>query len=114
MKRTILVAVMGVLFAITTWNCGFVLAECPSADLTGNCFVDFEDFAVMLASYGLRQGEEGFRAEADITGDDWVNNIDDAIMVSHFQEECTFIGIQAEDISKVIPADQPPEPVYPE
>jgi formylglycine-generating enzyme required for sulfatase activity len=28
-------------------NSPVVLADCPSADLTGNCFVDFEDFALM-------------------------------------------------------------------
>ena len=28
-----------------------VLADCPSADLTGDCFVDFEDFAVMASQW---------------------------------------------------------------
>ncbi len=30
---------------------GIVFAECPSADLTGDCFVDFEDFAVMASQW---------------------------------------------------------------
>ena len=29
----------------------FCLATCPSADLNGNCFVDFEDFAVLAAQW---------------------------------------------------------------
>ncbi len=29
----------------------FALAACPSADLTGDCFVDFDDFAVMSAQW---------------------------------------------------------------
>jgi formylglycine-generating enzyme required for sulfatase activity len=29
----------------------FALADCPSADLTGDCFVDFEDFAVIGAQW---------------------------------------------------------------
>jgi len=30
---------------------GIVFADCPSADLTGDCFVDFEDFAVMASQW---------------------------------------------------------------
>ncbi len=30
---------------------GRPFAECPSADLTGDCFVDYEDFAVMAAQW---------------------------------------------------------------
>jgi len=30
---------------------GFVFADCPSADLTGDCFVDFEDFALMSSQW---------------------------------------------------------------
>lgn len=30
---------------------GFCFADCPSADLTGDCFVDFNDFAVMAAQW---------------------------------------------------------------
>jgi len=32
-------------------NSSAVLAACPSADLTGDCFVDFEDFAVMAKQW---------------------------------------------------------------
>ncbi|MBW8040149.1 MAG: formylglycine-generating enzyme family protein [Planctomycetes bacterium] len=34
-------------FAVITISGHFATAACPSADVTGNCFVDFEDFAVM-------------------------------------------------------------------
>lgn len=37
---------VGILAAIL-WSGGAVFAECPSADLSGDCFVDFEDFALM-------------------------------------------------------------------
>jgi formylglycine-generating enzyme required for sulfatase activity len=36
--------VMAVVFVFSG---GWAFADCPSADLTGDCFVDFEDFAVM-------------------------------------------------------------------
>ena len=32
-------------------NSPLVLADCPSADLTGDCFVDLEDFAVMASQW---------------------------------------------------------------
>jgi formylglycine-generating enzyme required for sulfatase activity len=38
-------------FVVITISCNFALADCPSADLTGNCFVDFEDFALMAAQW---------------------------------------------------------------
>ena len=33
-------------------------AECPSADLTGDCLVDFEDFAIMAGQW-LNEGIPG-------------------------------------------------------
>jgi sulfatase modifying factor 1 len=33
------------------FSAGLCLAACPSADLTGDCFVDYEDFAVMAAQW---------------------------------------------------------------
>src|SRR3990172_4588820 len=38
-------------FVVITISGGFCLADCPSADLTGDCFVDFEDFGVMAAQW---------------------------------------------------------------
>jgi hypothetical protein len=34
-------------FVVITISCNFALAKCLSADLNGDCFVDFEDFALM-------------------------------------------------------------------
>ena len=34
-------------FVVITISGNFALAKCPSADLSGDCFVDFEDFALM-------------------------------------------------------------------
>ena len=38
-------------FIVIAVSGNFALAACPSADLTGDCFVDFEDFAVMAAQW---------------------------------------------------------------
>ncbi len=38
-------------FVVIAISGGFCLAGCPSADLTGDCFVDFEDFGVMAAQW---------------------------------------------------------------
>ena len=38
-------------FVVFTISGGFALAACPSADLTGDCFVDFKDFAVIGAQW---------------------------------------------------------------
>lgn len=40
-----------IFFVVITISCNFTLAKCPSADLTGDCFVDFEDFAIMAAQW---------------------------------------------------------------
>jgi len=38
-----------IVLAVFTISGGFTLADCPSADLTGDCFVNMEDFAVMAS-----------------------------------------------------------------
>jgi len=38
-------------FVVIAVSGNFALGACPSADLTGDCFVDFEDFAVMAAQW---------------------------------------------------------------
>ena len=38
-------------FIVITISTNFALAKCPSADLTGDCFVDYEDFALMAAQW---------------------------------------------------------------
>ena len=43
-------------FVVLTISGGLALADCPSADLTGDCIVDFNDFAIM-ASQWLVEGE---------------------------------------------------------
>src|SRR3990172_3740584 len=44
-------------FIVIAISGGFCLGFCPEADLTGDCFVDYEDFAVMAAQW--------------LTGDPW-------------------------------------------
>jgi len=45
MKRRLILA------AVIIFSAGLAFAACPSADLTGDCFVDFNDFAVMSAQW---------------------------------------------------------------
>jgi sulfatase modifying factor 1 len=45
-RQLILVGVTGLLS-----SAGLCLGACPSADLSGDCFVDFEDFALMAAQW---------------------------------------------------------------
>ena len=40
-------------FVVITISGNFVLADCPSADLTGDCFVDFEDFAILANQWSI-------------------------------------------------------------
>ena len=54
--RNISVTICVMVIGLCLINSPVVLAECPSADLTGDCFVDFEDFALM-ASQWLDAGE---------------------------------------------------------
>jgi len=37
--------------AVFVFSGGAAIADCPSADLTGDCFVDFEDFALMAVQW---------------------------------------------------------------
>ncbi len=41
-----------ILVAVIMFSAGLAFADCPSADLTGDCRVDFNDFAVMAAQPG--------------------------------------------------------------
>ena len=38
-------------FVVFTIFGGLALADCPSADLTGDCFVDFDDFALIVSQW---------------------------------------------------------------
>lgn len=38
-------------FVVITISGNFALADCPSADVTGDCYVDFEDFALMAVQW---------------------------------------------------------------
>jgi sulfatase modifying factor 1 len=46
MRRQSILVLTALLF-----SAGLCLAACPSADLTGDCFVDYEDFALMAAQW---------------------------------------------------------------
>ncbi|MHC4084738.1 MAG: formylglycine-generating enzyme family protein [Planctomycetota bacterium] len=55
-------------FVVITISCNFALAACPSADLTGNCFVDFEDFVLMANLWSI---EYEYKDLADMA-DQWL------------------------------------------
>jgi hypothetical protein len=40
-----------VMAVVSVFSAGWAVADCPSADLTGDCFVDFEDFSVIGANW---------------------------------------------------------------
>lgn len=44
------------------------LAACPSADLTGDCFVDFEDFALMANQWSIEYDWE----DLDVMASEWL------------------------------------------
>ncbi len=48
-------AILVVIFLVFVFSSGSSIADCPSADLTGDCFVDFEDFA-LVANMWLQEG----------------------------------------------------------
>jgi len=47
-RKTLSILISIVVIAVSV---GLALAACPSADLTGDCFVDYEDFALMAAQW---------------------------------------------------------------
>ncbi|MHC4742201.1 MAG: formylglycine-generating enzyme family protein [Planctomycetota bacterium] len=51
-------------FCVVSAFWGFALAVCPSADLTGDCIVDFSDFAVMAVYWPLTD----FNDVTEVTG----------------------------------------------
>lgn len=61
---------------------------CAEADITADGKVDIFDLALIGKTIRSKQGETNYDARADITKDNWVNNIDFAIMRSHYGESC--------------------------
>jgi sulfatase modifying factor 1 len=47
-RKTLSILISFIVIAVSV---GLALAACPSADLTGDCFVDYEDFALMAAQW---------------------------------------------------------------
>ncbi|MDP2973486.1 MAG: dockerin type I domain-containing protein [Candidatus Diapherotrites archaeon] len=62
--------------------------SCAEADITADGKVDIFDLALIGKTIRSRQGQANYDARADITKDNWVNNIDFAIMRSHYGETC--------------------------
>jgi len=61
---------------------------CDEADVIKNGKIDIFELALMGLQINKKQGDSDFNADADITKDGWVNNIDFAIISSNFGEGC--------------------------
>ncbi|MBN2018825.1 MAG: hypothetical protein JW749_01220 [Sedimentisphaerales bacterium] len=48
---------VGICLTVFVFSCEFALAICPSADLTGDCFVDFTDFAILTSQWLTGEGD---------------------------------------------------------
>jgi hypothetical protein len=64
------------------WVSGTVLAVCPSADVTGDCWVDFQDIAVAASQW--QTVEIPNCPSADLTGDCWVDFRDIQVMAEQW------------------------------
>jgi len=69
---------------------GFAFSDCPSADLTGDCFVNFQDFA-MMAEWWLEDcnSSNNFCEGADFDLPSQVDANDLAILTADWLEKCT-------------------------
>jgi surface protein len=71
---------------------GVSFAECPSADLSGNCFVDLEDFATLSAAWlSDDSGSPNWNPACDISepSDGVIDELDLAILAAEWLEKCT-------------------------
>jgi len=74
-----LIAILAVVLSISSLPC---LAECPTADLNGDCFVNFEDFAVLASQWFTGTPQDC--PSSNLTGDCFVNLSDLVIMSSQW------------------------------
>jgi sulfatase modifying factor 1 len=83
-ERKVLLKSLAILISVVITISGdFAFADCPSADLNGDCFVDYEDFAVMAAQWlsGERIPEDmilirgGTFRMGDNLGDGWLDEL---------------------------------------
>jgi Tol biopolymer transport system component len=79
-------------FVVITISGSFVLADCPSADLNGDYFVDFKDYAV-LSSNWLKTGQA---LEGDINGDNIVDYNDLEILTRNWLKPNSKIAFTSE------------------
>jgi len=78
--------------ALCLINSPQALAACPSADLTGDCFVDFNDFAV-LADWWLADcnSSNSFCYGADFDSSSRVEPNDLAVLAADWLKNCPFV-----------------------
>ncbi len=57
-------------------------------DVDGNGLVDLGDLALLLSSYGLCEGDEGYNAAADFDNDDCITLADLATLLSRYGQSC--------------------------
>jgi len=72
---------------------GRAFAECPSADISGNCFVDLEDFATLSAAWlSDDSGSLNWNPACDISdpSDGVINELDLDVLISEWLDEGAF------------------------
>jgi len=77
------VLVVGLFVAVSLLGVSF--AECPSADISGNCFVDLEDFATLSAAWlSDDSGSPNWNPACDISdpSDGVIDELDLAVLAA--------------------------------
>jgi len=84
------VLVVGLFVAVSLLGVSF--AECPPADISGNCFVDLEDFATLSAAWlSDDSGSPNWNSACDISdpSDGVIDELDLAVLAADWLEKCT-------------------------
>ena len=64
--------------------CALCLADCPPADLTNNCFVDFQDLGVLISSWLNDCNEPSWCAMLDLNHSGRVNIVDYSLLAGQW------------------------------
>jgi hypothetical protein len=66
---------------------GWSPADCPG-DIDGDGYVGLSDLAILLASYGLCEGDPGYNPAADLDEDACVGLSDLALLLADYGQPC--------------------------
>lgn len=65
-----------------------VNCDIPIGDITGDGAVNLTDLAILLAAFGLNQGDAGYVAAADLDGSNSIGLSDLALLLANFGSSC--------------------------